>query len=154
MDDLYPCYRPSWRPNVVCCYSPSHILRTLSKLCIIQITLLTLFTLIIVDSVGNRWCLDLRRTNTPADGNPSHHRDTTSSAGDCSDPYRHTATHGHSNTCRNDNSGHHYCDAYNDSNQQSSHWQCGCRRLWESFFSWWQLSIHHQHPCTSICPSR
>jgi len=116
-----------------------------------KITLLKLFTMVIVDSVGNRWRLDIRRTHTPGDGNSNHHRDTTTGADDSSDSYCHSAAHGHSDACRNDDLGHHYCNAYNDNNQQGILWQCGCRRLWNSFFDWSQLSILYRFPFISIC---
>lgn len=103
-------------------------------------TLLKLFTIIIVGSVGNRWRLDIRRTHTPGDSNPSHHGDPTSGVDDC---YRHSAAHGHSGASRNNDLGHHYCNTHHNNNQQGNLWQCGCRRLWKYSFAWWQLSIHH-----------
>src|SRR5258706_12738467 len=60
-----------------------------------QVIVLELFTVIIVDSIGDRWRLDIWWTHTAGDCNPNHYGDATSSANNHSDPYHHSAAHGH-----------------------------------------------------------
>jgi len=93
------------------------------------IKLLKLFTVVIVDSVGHRWRLDIRRTHTPGGCNSNHHGDATSSADDYSDPYHYSAAHSYPRTPCNGNLVHYSCDAYNNNNQHSNLSQCGCRRF-------------------------